>query len=204
MDSSPRVVVNPFAAAQAAAATPPTPASAPTSAYAMQAMVAELQRSQAALAKLRAENRQYKVKEELENAPMSGGILAWSEQRAVSTMQTANLCNGALLIAAAIGSLFIPGENAVATFALVVLVCYMVCVEGRRGRSPGPGCLRCHSSLIPPLHSTLLSSFPPPFLSFLGCIMIAMEIRISDMQAMVRERFGFLFTYKGRSCFIVL
>jgi hypothetical protein len=162
MDGSPRVVVNPFAAAQAAAATPPTPASAPTSAYAMQAMVAELQRSQAALAKLRAENRQYKVKEELENAPMSGGILAWSEQRAVSTMQTANLCNGALLIAAAIGSLFIPGETAVATFALVVLVCYMVCVaHAAPGLGPLPPQKEPAPSPPPPLHPTPSCPAPP-------------------------------------------
>jgi hypothetical protein len=34
--------------------------------------------------------------------------------------------------------------------------------------------------------------------------MIAMEVRISSLQALVRDKLGFLFTYKGRSCFIAL
>ena len=138
---SPRVVVNPFAAALSASSPPPTPASAPTSPYAMAAMAAELQRSQAALSRLREENRKYRVREELENAPMSGGILAWSEQRAVSTMQTANLCNGALLIAAAVGSFFIPGDTVALTFARAVLVLYMMCVAGASSRRPCPSAL---------------------------------------------------------------
>lgn len=123
---SPKVVVNPYAAAgasSAAASGTPTP---PPSPYVMQAMALELQRSQQALARLRAENRKFREKEELENAPMSGGILAWSEKKAVNVMASANTLNGLALIAAAVGSFFIPGDTTASTFARVVLVCYMV------------------------------------------------------------------------------
>ena len=133
---SPRVVVNPFnvalSSSSGATGVPPQTPASPTAAsspYSMEAMAAELQRSQAALARLRLENRKYKEHEELENAPLSAGILAWSEAKAVRTMQTSNMCNGAFLIAAAVGSFFIPGDTAVATFARIVLVCYMVCVS---------------------------------------------------------------------------
>ena len=135
--ASPRVVVNPYAAAAAAASRGGGGPAAAASPYAMAAMALELQRSQAALAKLRAENRQYKVQEELSNAPLSGGILAWSEQRAVGTMQTSNMLNGAALMAAAVGTFFIPGETVALSFARLVLVCYMVCVGAtRRGVEP--------------------------------------------------------------------
>jgi hypothetical protein len=116
------------------------PAASP---YAMAAMALELQRSQAALARLRAENRQYKAQEELSNAPLSGGILAWSEQRAVGTMQTVNMLNGAGMMAAAVGTFFIPGETVALSFARLVLVCYMVCVGPRRGPHPRRRSQRC-------------------------------------------------------------
>jgi hypothetical protein len=218
--SSPRVVVNPYAAAAGAG----SPAALPTSPQAMAAMVLELQRSQAALVKLRAENRKYRVREELESAPMSGGILAWSEERAVGTMQMSNMCNGACLIAAAVGSFFIPGDTVVLSFARLVLVCYMVCVLGgaagpARGwkESGGPtAALAPWPCPAPPPCSTRP---PPPHTqphthsfhyarmhscSFLGGVMISMELKIGSLQAYLRSKLGFLFTYSGRSCFIAL
>ena len=133
--ASPRVVVNPYAAAAGGASPQPPPQSPAAAAYSIEAMAAELQRSQAALARLRAENRKYREQEEMAAAPLSGGILAWSEAKAVRTMQSANMCNGALLVAAAVGSFFIPGDTTASTFARIVLVAYMMCAgAGRSGR----------------------------------------------------------------------
>jgi len=113
--SSPKIVVNPY-----------TKAVASSSAFSVEAMAAELHRSQVALERLRLENKKYRERDEAANAPLSGGILAWSDAKAVRMMYLSNMCNGSMLISAAVGSFFIPGETAVSTLTRIILVAYMV------------------------------------------------------------------------------
>ncbi len=131
----------------------------------MEAMALELHRSQVALERLRAENRKFRERDENANAPLSGGILGWSDEKAIRVMSLSNMCNGAVFVAAAVGSFFIPGETTTTTLARIVLVAYMV---------------------------------------VLGGLMMAMECNIATLQAPLRERFGWIFTYSGRSTFILL
>ena len=169
--SSPRVVVsNPYALAQHTnsqqhpGSSTPAPL-IPPSAFSMEAMALELHRSQVALERLRAENRKFRERDENANAPLSGGILGWSDEKAIRVMSLSNMCNGAVFVTAAVGSFFIPGETTTTTLARIVLVAYMV---------------------------------------VLGGLMMAMECNIATLQAPLREHFGWIFTYLGRSTFILL
>ena len=123
--SSPKVVVNPYSIAAAAASSPTS-----ASAFSLEAMAAELQRSQVALERLRQENRKYRERDEAANAPLSGGILAWSDEKAIRVMAMSNMWNGVAFICAAVGSFFIPGETPTTTFARIILVAYMVFLGG--------------------------------------------------------------------------
>ena len=205
-----QAVRNPYAAAlaqnalrdAASATAPPADASA---------LAVELDRLRIENDALR--NRKLKPRTSLTD------IMSWSDARAVWTMRVANMGNGCCFIGGGLASFLLveaSEDTAVPlTYTRVVLALYMLCVCGPRpgaarapqknGRPPPippPARRRAPSRPVTPPTPTATTTTAPR--SVLGSVMACMEITSGYFADMMRRWVGMLYTYFGRSFFLLL
>jgi hypothetical protein len=108
-------------------------------------------------------------------------------------LRFANIFNGLLLMFTAIIVFFVSvvGSDSVSPFAGVVISVYIMCVDAECAG-------RVFVLVVCAMETGVFLSC-----SVFGVIMICVELNIANLQPLIKEQFGFMFTYRGRALFIL-
>ena len=141
-------------------------------------------------------------------------ISAWSTKKVTYTLRVANMCNGLLLILIGI-LIFVSGMVSV-TFTTVCVLrgmffqgCFLVLSLASHSL-PSLVFLPCICaySFLPACHLTvslldLLQVTVAAYIVFFGLLILCLECNISNLAPKFRRNFGFMFSFIGRTVFLL-